>query len=226
MSAIVIYPEFIYENHTIKHVSIDSFKISEKRKNDENNKTREHIIGAIINNEVPDEYYSIREWIDMKNRVIEYLNKLNGKPYDSVKCEHKGGRANKSDFKITFRCEDVTEPTFKVELKYNASDVEDAPQFVSPCKPSKFMTNSYEEYFYDNYLPRLQAASGFQMPPRDDYLKQVHGTKPECLSEYQKLYYKGCKSNSQYTGDTDHIKFYELCKEQSEDSIRTFLENN
>jgi hypothetical protein len=230
MSSITIYPEFTtYNNQTINHLSIDSFKISEKSKNDENNKTREHIICAIINNKVPDEYYSIREWIDMKNHVIEYLNKLNGKPYDSVECKHEGGRGHKSDFKITFQCEGGTKHTFKVELKYNALTVEDAPQFVSPGKPSKFMTNSYEEYYYDHYLPRLQAASGFQMPPRDDYLKQVHGPKPTCLIEYKELYDKGCKSKEskgKYTGNADHIKFHELCKKQSVDSIREFLKQN
>ena len=58
-----ILPAFTYnKNVKLNPESIDSFNVSPgKNKNDEKNKTRENIIGAIINNKVPNEYFNIKK---------------------------------------------------------------------------------------------------------------------------------------------------------------------
>ena len=45
-----------------------------KSNNDANNKLRESIIGAIINNEVPYSYYAINKWSNMKTAIHNYIN--------------------------------------------------------------------------------------------------------------------------------------------------------
>jgi len=113
---------------------------------------------------------------------------------------------------------------FHIELKYNAASIEDAPQFVSPMKPSQYLSRSYEEYYYDNYLSFLSTKSGLPMPPREDFLKEIHSNNPKCMSSYQELYYKGCSKSSKYSTQQDHVEFYKLAKEKTNESISTFIQ--
>ncbi len=51
----------------IIYKDINAFIVSSKKDNDENNKIRENIIGAIINNKIPNEYYKYsRRWANLK----------------------------------------------------------------------------------------------------------------------------------------------------------------
>ena len=86
------------------------------------------------------------------------------------------------------------------------------------------MTNSYEEYYFDNYMLKLTELSGFITPSREDYLKQIHSTAPKCMMSYQELYYKGCNKSSKFTNDENAIKFYEGCKKISNESILKFID--
>ena len=74
---------------------------------------------------------------------------------------------------------------FNIELKFNASSIDETPQFVSPMKPSQYMSKSYEEYFYDKYLILLSLVSGIDFPSKEEYLRQVHSTNPSCMKKYQ-----------------------------------------
>ena len=59
----------IYNNSTLNILSIDSFIVSSRQLNDMNNKIRENIVGAIINNKIPDEYYKhSSKWNLMKKK--------------------------------------------------------------------------------------------------------------------------------------------------------------
>lgn len=207
---------FTYKKEAIVIDSIGAFYLSSRSHNDKNNKTRENIIGAIINKKVPESFYENISWQKMKNAVDSYLEKLGGEDFT---CLHRAGRKFNYDFDFI-----TPQRMFHIELKYNADAIEDAPQFVSPMKPSQYMSRSYEEYYYDNYLSFLAAKGGLPMPVREDFLKQIHSTKPKCMIPYQELYYKGCHKSSKYSGEQDHIDFYELAKEKTNESISTFIE--
>ena len=57
---------FIYNNKNINDKSINAFNLSIRQLNDKNNKIRENIIGAIINNKVPENYYILNKWLYLK----------------------------------------------------------------------------------------------------------------------------------------------------------------
>jgi hypothetical protein len=217
--------QFTYNKEIINNKSIHAFNLSTRQDNDKNNKTREHIIGAIINNKVPENYFILNKWFYLKKNILNYLQKLSDKPYIKVECINKAGRGNKYDFLIKLFYDDGTKQDFMIELKFNVSTIDHAPQFVSPMKPSQYMNNSYEEYYFDNYLQKLSDMSQLKMPTKEEYLKQIHSNKPKCMKSYQELYYNGCVVSSQFTSKEEDIKFYNLSKELSNDSIKSFINN-
>lgn len=226
--------DFTYNKTVLNYYSIRSFQLSSRSTNDTNNKIRENIIGAIINNQIPKNYYkySIR-WNNMKKEIDKYildLCKLTNTTTSTTtttnnytqKCTHKGGRNNNTDLLLTIN--DTI--TYTIEVKFNAKTVDKAPQFVSPMKPSQYLETSYEEYYYDNYLTVLSKEFNLSLPNKADYLHDIHGDKPNCMLEYQTKYYEGCKSSSKYTKNEDSIRFYNRAKELSKQSIQSFIENN
>ena len=220
-----ILNSFTYNKVLINYKAINAFNLSVKNKNDMNNKMRENIIGAIVNNSTHGNYFtSSQRWKHIHESINIYLNDLidNAEPIASVKLLHYGGRRFNYDF--TIKINQIL--SFNIELKYNVDSVEESPQFVSPMKPSQYMSSSYEEYFYDNYLPILSELSGLPLPDRKQYLKQIHTNIPVCMKMYQELYYKGCKQSSKYTGNEKDIEFYERAKEIDNESRSSFIENN
>ena len=216
--------EILYNKEVINCKSIDSFTVAEKKLNDKNNKTRENIIGAIINDNIPNEYYIINRWLMLRTRLFKILDELVAyKTYNKIICIHKGGRNNKYDFSIEFIFDDNTKDIFNVEFKFNISEIKQAPQFVSPMKPSQYMTNSYEEYYYDNYLSKLSELSGFILPKKEDYLKEIHNINPKCMMSYQELYYQGCKTSSKFNNNEKAISFYKYSIKISKESISNFI---
>jgi hypothetical protein len=216
---------FTYHKELIHTGSIHAFQCSTKHLNDINNKTRENVIGAIINQKMPEDYFIIWKWERLKRAIYQYLEQLNdSRPYVKVECIHKAGRKYNYDFEIRFDYDDQTQQTFNIELKFNSSSVENTPQFVSPMKPSQYMSNSYEEYFYDHYLPLLSTASGIPLPSKEEYLKHIHSTKPKCMKPFQDLYYQGCEYSSKFTKKEEDIQFYHLSKKLSNESIASFID--
>lgn len=216
---------FKNNKNIINVTSIRAFDVSTRDQNDKNNKIRENIISAIYNNKVPDDYYIISKWDYHRRKLFHFLTKLSDKKYVKVECKNKAGRGNNYDFSIKLFYEDGTTEEFMIELKFNVSSLKAAPQFVSPMKPSQYMTNSYEEYFYDNYLPQLSDIAQIQMPIKEEYLKQIHSNKPKCMKPFQELYYKGCKNSSQFSGEEKDIHFYVSAKKISSESIKSFINN-
>jgi len=218
---------FTYNKEQITIESISAFDFAAKSLNDKNNKTRENIIGAIINDKVPAEYYELSRWIQLKTSVLKYIIELDSKPFDRIECKHKGGRKFNFDFNIIFYYAGLEPRVYNIELKFNASAIDDAPQFVSPMKPSQYLSSSYEEYYYTNYLGKLaEATSGLLLPAKETYMAQIHTNKPKCINIFQEIYYKGCAGSSKFTKNEEDIKFYELAKELSNESISTFIEKN
>jgi hypothetical protein len=169
----------------------------------------------------------IQKWLCLKNKITQYLILLNdNKPFERVQCDHMGGRKYNYDFTIIFYGGDNNNKTTNnVEFKYNTISVNETPQFVSPMKPSQYMSNPYEDYFYMNYLPILATFSGFEIPEKNTYLSQIHSTNPKCMKKYQYLYYSGCSTSSRFLNDERSIQFYELCKKISAESISSFISN-
>jgi hypothetical protein len=100
-------------------------------------------------------------------------------------------------------------------------------------KPSQYLSGSYEEYFYDKFMPIIASmaavgdnsanATNTTLPDRTEWLKQIHNNAPACVKHLQDKYYAGCAKSSQFTNAADDIAFYELCKKVSTDSIRAFI---
>ena len=216
---------FTYNKEQITIDSISAFDLSAKGLNDKNNKTRENIIGSIINSKVPVEFYEIPRWLQLKTSIHNYITELDKNPFDKIDCKHKGGRKFNFDFNIIFYSDDLgTEPrVYNIELKFNASAIDEAPQFVSPMKPSQYLSSSYEDYYYTNYLPRLSTMSNLSTPSKETYMAQIHTNKPKCIKDFQEIDYKGCEASSKFTKNEEDIKFYELAKQLSSESISTFI---
>jgi hypothetical protein len=221
-----LFNPFTYDKMSLCVKSINAFSVSSRHANDKSNKLREHIIGALINNKVPDNYFVLAKWLIMKNNVFAYVNSLSNKPYMKVECINKAGRGNNNDFLIKLYYTQDTCDEYKVEFKFNASSLDKAPQFVSPMKPSRYLSNSYEEFYYTNYLHKLANLANLNMPSKEEYLKHIHSNKPKCMKHYQELYYKGCIQSTKYTGKQEHIDFYNYAKELSNISIREFINSN
>ena len=225
-------PSFTYNNSTLSYHSINAFNKDSKGKNDKNNKVRENIIGAIINKYIPSNYFQYsRRWQHLHIALYACISKLfpenvyNNASY--IKLCHKGGRNYKYDFELyAYDCNNsmIIEP-IKLELKFNAKCIEDTPQFVSPTKPSQYLTASYEEYYYDNYLPILANSANLTIPNKTDYLYQVHGIEPPVMVDYKKLYSEGGGSKSLYTGESNKVEFYNQAKKLSKESILNFITN-
>jgi len=224
-------PAVKYNKMCIDRHSIHAFDISSKRFNDENNKMRESIVGAIINNKLPNDYFIMYKWHRMKRSIDAYLHRLLDVPFLHVECKHMGGRKYNYDFDVLFHVSQSNEKerviTRHVELKFNADTVSETPQFVSPMKPSQYLSQSYEEYFYDTHLETILSSTPQQQqkPPRDIYLSQIHSTCPPCMKPFQDMYYSGCPGSSRFSKSETDIAFYNLCKSVSKDSIEMFIES-
>ena len=225
----VLLRQFVYLGQRISSVSLHVLThhaAAGRGQNDKNNKMRETIIGAIINDCVPAAYYRTERWRALKTAVDGFLHECAGDRYSRVECIHAAGRGHNYDFTVKFFTHDntVAASVCNVEFKFNAAKVSDTPQFVSPMKPSQYLSASYEEYFYDKYLMIIAAAGASSaIPNRAEWLKQIHNNAPVCVKELQDKYYAGCANSSQFTNAADDIAFYELCKKVSTESIRAFI---
>lgn len=193
--------------------------------NDHNNKIRENIISCMVH--IDEDYFCDvtygQEWLKLKSNFDSKM-RLICPTYHSYRIQHKAGRGHNYDYVISF-FDDIKQKICeeKLEFKFNASSIDEAPQFVSPMKPSQYLSMPFEEYYYDNYLLPLLKEFGLIVPERNLYLKSVHNNKPKCMEEAQLLYYQGCKQSSKYTGAEYAVKFYQTCNEYSRDCISKFI---
>ena len=211
----------------LKDINYFNTNTSKKQKNDKNNKKREHIISSIINSETPKIFFikSLR-WFNLKKAIELYISKLaiDNDIYqiDNISCNIKAGRKNNYDFDIVIN--DIYH--FDIEFKFNAKKIKEAPQFVSPMKLSQYLSNNFEEFYYDLYLVKLEEKYGINIPEKEEYLSKVHSPNPKCLEQIQDRYYKGCKRSSKFTNNKDDIEFYNYMKKISKDSISDFVSKN
>ncbi len=186
------------------------FTRTRRCKNDSTNKTRENIIEMILRNNVPDDWFvEDARWVDLVQNLRECI------PSDSRLILKKGGRLNNHDYDV-----DIGGRACKIEFKYISKGTV-SPQWVSPMRPSQYLTKNYEEFHYDNYLASILNLYDTPMPDKEEYLKKVHSSG--YLNNVQEEYCKGSKASSRYSGSEDDIKRYtETCR-IAKDSIESFV---
>ena len=197
----------------------------DRSSNDHNNKVRENIITCM--SYIDDDYFSQNihgnDWIKLKNDFDTKM-RIICPNYSTYKIQHKAGRGHNYDYLISFYDESnqkiIDE---KLEFKFNASTIDEAPQFVSPMKPSQYLSKPFEEYYYDNYLVPLLQKFYIDVPERNLYLKSIHNNKPKCMESAKLLYYQGCKQSSKYNGNDQAVNFYQSCNDTSRECIGEFI---
>lgn len=219
-----MYLKMLYnlpEINKINYKSINSFNICEKNLNDKMNKIRENIIILIINKKIPNDYYKYsNRWKNLKSNINEFIDKIYSNPIKDIKGNIKAGRKNNYDFEII-----INNLIFNIEFKFNSSKINDIPQFISPMKPSKYLSASFEDYIYNNYLISLLNKYNLNIPNKKYYDKEIHSNNPKCLYEIQEKYYRGCLSSSKYSGNIEDIEFYKEANKYSQESIIEFIKN-
>ena len=210
------------ENSDIKYFQTDGATRSD---NDAHNKVREKIINYMPY--IDEDYFSDPEfgtsWRQLRTSFEQKMTEI-CPSYSSYSVQHKAGRNFNYDFEVKFfNLNKELIKTVKLEFKYNAASIDETPQFVSPMKPSQYLSQSFEEYYYFNYLVPLLNKFSLTVPDLEIYLKQIHGNKPKCMTDAQNLYYQGCKQSSQFTGTENALNFYKACNDASSECIKNFI---
>ena len=195
--------------------------------NDAFNKVRETIIVESINNKINPKWMDDTRWKDLKSSLNSYIGSIcsnHNINYDNttnIQCSLRAGRKYNHDFSIIIN----SSREFNVEFKFNADDISDTPQFVSPMKPSQYLSNSFEEFSWKNILEPISTKFSLSLPELDTYKKEVNSPSPDCLKLYQEKYYKGCSKSSKYSGEDKDIAFYNFCKNLNKVKLEEFINN-
>ena len=160
-------------------------KLNTKDNNDKNNKIREQIIYAVINNYIPDEWYKDKNWSNFKKVLMTYVSEFENF-YKNVNCIIKGGRKNNSDFIFTYTLEDDSVKYHIVEFKFNTISAVKCPQILSLASNEC----NYAELFYDKYLPKITHLYGINhlLPDKETYMKYIYQNNCNKLEIFQYLY--------------------------------------
>lgn len=212
------------ENSDIIYFSKEN---SERANNDSNNKIREKIIESMPH--IDSDYFNDLEygnsWFKIKSLFDEKMSELCPN-FHNYKIQHRAGRNYNYDFEVSFYdSKKLLIKNSKLEFKFNASTVDNTPQFVSPMKPSQYLSNSFEDYYYNDYLVPLYKKFNLTVPDLDIYMKTIHNNKPKCVEDAKKLYDEGCKGSSKFTGSDEGLEFYKACNEASRECIKNFIKN-
>lgn len=202
------------------NTTIDDYKYfqetSTKDRNDEYNKKREDIICQLINDQIPEEFYSSPHWENLRQNLAiciqnEILPKLGIEDMESIWCKVKAGRKHSYDFLLK-----INDKECFLEFKYGVDCVNDAPQFVSLMNPSQYLEENFEGYFYDNYFYKIhekylmKTGDNRLMASKEVYVKTNHSDKVPCLMPYKQLY------------DTDK-EFSTFCRSIEKEAVERFI---
>jgi len=201
------------------------YQAGSRSTNDTINKKRETILCKLGNKEIEEEWIHTSErWNQVNTKLQEKIDELKPTNCSHYKFVPKGGRSIHYDFEIQFYNENELIKTCNMEFKYGATEISDCPQWVSPMRPSQYFNMSYEEYFYDNYLPMLCERFELPIPNREIYLKEIGNNKPPCMINIQNKFYRGSTRSSRYIGLQEDIDNYNYAKQLNNESIRNFLD--
>ena len=149
--------------------------LNTKGNNDKNNKTREQIINAVINNYIPDEWYEDKKWSNLQKVFMTYVSEF-----------ENFYRNNNSDFMFIYTLEDNSIKEHVVEFKFNTISAMKCPQILSLASNEC----NYAELFYDKYLPKITRLYGINhlLPDKETYLRNVYQNNYKKLEIFQYLY--------------------------------------
>jgi hypothetical protein len=222
---------------TLYFTSIEYFfKKNTKKDNDSTNKIRENIIFAIANNKIPDEYLkNSKDWENFSNEFSNIKKKLLKKAQKKFsknkkkrnkniifkECILKGGRKYNYDFDFVYINKDTKEEhILKIEFKNNTTEIENAPQFYSPTKPSDYFYKSFEAFWFDNYLPiiveegnKINKHKKLMLPDKDEYIKKINNNNVDCMEKFKEMY-------------KEDKKFNKLCKKEDKKGIKKFINSS
>lgn len=152
--------------------------------NDSYNKKREKILGILPNLACHYPYLMDDErWKFVYDKFMSALKSIidkEGKVYDTIDIVHKGGRGCNFDFKVSFFSQNnVAYCIDQLEFKNGKTPQQLSLQVNSEY--GKFITNTetYDTYFYDNYLESIvdvyktNAVEIPCLPTREEYIKCV-----------------------------------------------------
>jgi len=173
--------------------TIDLFenKADDRALNDANNKAREAAVEFLMGNDqtasqkftsdpqVGDRWKIVESSLrDALKSIPESLTSETDLEFSHVK--HRGGRSKNFDFDSVYRHRvNLKQNTKSVEFKFGNS-IYDQPQFLSIyATPAYFITSesqSFAEFFYDNYGSALVSLTNTNLPERPFYLSKIFGT--------------------------------------------------
>ena len=115
--SLILFP-FTYLGQRISAVSSYVFTNSaaiDRGQNDKNNKLREAIIGAIINERIPTAYYLTQQWSSLKTAVLGFLRECvgrsgggGGESYSRVECPFLLALTQQLDVRIMRKRSELT----------------------------------------------------------------------------------------------------------------------
>jgi hypothetical protein len=161
------------------------FSSSTRSENDATNKVREGVLKLISN--PPKEYLEHPEFgnswrivHEAWNDILKKIAEEKGVPeYTSTQLEGKGGRKFNYDGIVKYYSGTKLVGTIMIEFKKGGAKISDQPQFLSLQAKFPVFAETYDKYFYENYLDQYIACDpGITLakPSREMYLKKVTGT--------------------------------------------------
>jgi hypothetical protein len=168
------------------------FDVSTKSNNDNSNKLRELLLERIFTH-IPEEYFTDetygKKWTTVRTEWHNFI-KATYPDHDRFAVKRKAGRGFNYDFEITYMKDDfiLQQP---VEFKFNTPNLYKLPQVLSlGCLPNVFLTESYQEYFYDGALRdyvALDPGITVAIPEKSVYMKCVTSSNYDCHPFFQML---------------------------------------
>jgi hypothetical protein len=183
------------------------FTTSKKQKNDETNNVREDILEII--NVMPDENFNDPvygpRWMKVRTSWNDALKMVADKTsvhgYTSVKIFKKGGRTSHYDFSVSYYNEDVLIATRQIEFKNGAKDITDLPQFLCLAANKPFLPETYDTFYYKNWLGRYIACDSDiteQVPSLLLYIKSVSHLTPKDINNSSSAFFSQLKSREKF----------------------------
>lgn len=165
---------------------ITFFSTSTRNNNDLTNKVREKVLKLICNppkeyldNEEFGNYWRIvyQSWNDALKQIAENTNIP---LYTSTQIKIRGGRKFNYDADVMYYNEANLVANKKIEFKKGGPNIDNLPQFLSLQTKTGLFTETYDKFWYENYLDNYIACDSSiteTKPSIELYLKYVTNTK-------------------------------------------------
>jgi hypothetical protein len=198
------------------------FSTSTRGDNDATNKTREKVLKVICN---PPKEYLDNEQYGKSWRIVheEWNNALKKiaadtdiSVYTSTKIKVKGGRKSHYDADVMYYNEKNLVANRKIEFKNGGPNISKVPQFLSLQAKYNIFTETYDKFWYENYLDKYLACDTeitHVKPSLQVYLKSVTSTKYHITPFFaqlksRELFFKKEKNSVVNTSIRDYLTKY------------------